>query len=145
MTTKTKVIIVSGALIVSFAAGRYSVSSPDIHTIEDQKVTTDVEKNKDVHKKTTIEKEPDGKTVVTIEEDTLSSKKVDQDVQTHIDQTVTPSRSKVNISILAGAEMYGSIAPVWGLSANKEFIGPITIGAFGLNNGAVGLSIGVNF
>ena len=39
----------------------------------------------------------------------------------------------------------GDRIPLYGISANKEFIGPITIGAFGLTNGTIGLSIGVNF
>jgi hypothetical protein len=34
---------------------------------------------------------------------------------------------------------------MYGISVHREFIGPITLGAFGLTNGTVGLSIGVNF
>lgn len=61
-------------------------------------------------------------------------------------KTVTKPGPKVNVSALAGVDTTSSILkPVYGISVSKEFIGPITVGAYGLTNGTVGLSLGVNF
>jgi hypothetical protein len=143
MDTKYKVIIATCTILVAFAFGRYSAPKiPDSHSITD--TTKEINKDVDTHKTTVITKTPDGKEVTTITEDTSSKSKSDSDTKT--DVTITaPKTSAVNISLLAGLDTGRGFVPTYGISANKELIGPVTVGAFGLTNGTIGLSIGVNF
>lgn len=152
MNLKTKVIISVIALLVSFAFGRYSKdSTPAVKTVEHINTDTKVDQNKDTHTKTTITTTKDDKgvtkTVTQIDTETIS--KTDKDIKsvTDIQQIITPQKqSKVNISALGALDLSrGLPLPTYGLSFNKEFIGPITVGAFGLMNGVIGISIGVNF
>lgn len=54
--------------------------------------------------------------------------------------------NRMNVSVLAGIDFSSAVPkPTYGVSINKEFIGPITVGVFGLTNGTIGASIGVNF
>lgn len=139
MSTKYKVIISIVVVLVAFAFGRYSAPKvPDSHTVTD----TTKEVNKDTHKTTVVTKTPDGKEVTTIVEDTTTK----SDSDTKKDQTITaPKTSLINISALAGLDTGRGFVPTYGISASKELIGPVTVGAFGLTNGTIGLSIGVNF
>lgn len=79
-------------------------------------------------------KSPDGtvKTIRTITEDTSSTK-------TEIKNKTT------NISALIGTDTTDKFKPIYGVSASKELIGSMTVGAFGLTNGVIGVSVGVNF
>lgn len=147
ISTRTKVITSIVVVITSFAVGRYSANTkPDVHTVIDKTQDIKQDTDKDTHKTTTITKTPDGKEVTTITEDTVIDTKKDTDTTTHVDQTVTqPKNSLINISALASLDTADGFKPVYGISANKELIGPVTIGAFGLTNGVIGLSVGVNF
>lgn len=125
------------ALIVSltsFAFGRYTAPHPDVKS----EVKTDI--NKDTHKTTVIVKDTSGKETTTITEDTVK-----RTTQTS-ESVVTTKSSKINISALIGNDFSRrDIVPLYGLSANKEFLGPITVGAFALTTGVIGVSIGLNF
>lgn len=93
------------------------------------------------HTKTIIVtvKEPNGteKTTTTIDSETKS--------QTNTSMKIAKS-NKTNISLLASNDFSNSlIKPVYGLSASRELIGPITVGVFGLTNKTIGISIGINF
>ena len=73
---------------------------------------------------------------------------IDSKTDTKVKQSeIKPIKSaKTNISALAGNDFSKSIPkPIYGVSFSREFIGPITIGAFGFNNGVIGVSIGLNF
>lgn len=136
----TKPILLGGtALIIAFAVGRYSVPESGIKTTE---VKVDEEKDKQVHKVVTTVKSPDGtvKTVVTVDSDTQTSKK--QDSTTN--QSTVAKRSTLNVALLGG---YNTKSPsvTYGLSVSKELIGPATLGVYGLSNGIIGLSIGLDF
>lgn len=133
------------ALAIAFAFGRYTAPMvPNVktkvnETIDDKKAT-----DKDVHKKIVIVKEKD-KTTTTITEDTDTKTNETKDTNIKVDQTVTaPARSTLNVSGLAGIDFVKG-QPVYGASVSKELLGPITVGAYGLTNGVVGLSIGINF
>ncbi len=94
------------------------------------------------HTKTTIitVKKPDGSSTTT---ETIDSKlKTKTDTLTQIP---TVNKPRVNISAIIAEDLKNKTVPAYGLSFTKEFIGPITLGAFGLTNGTIGLSIGVNF
>lgn len=52
----------------------------------------------------------------------------------------------INVSALVANDFStGSLKPLYGISVSKELLGPITVGAFGLTNGTIGLSLGINF
>lgn len=141
---KTKIIGSIIIIAVSFAFGRYTAPSAAIKTIETNQ--TDTETQKDTHKETTITKDKNGNEVTKIIEDSTTKK--DKQSTTNIDQTVTPSNKDIlNVSALVATDGFSlsNITPVYGLSVTKNLLGPITVGAFGLTNRTVGLSIGVNF
>lgn len=91
--------------------------------------------------KTVVSKAPDGSPVTTVTKDiVINDSKRDQTVSV----STAADRPKVNVSALVSYDFSGS-HPIYGVSANKEFIGHMTIGAFGLTNGTAGLSVGWNF
>jgi len=148
MSTKTKLIAGSSLLIVAFSLGRYSAPKiPTVHTESDTKIDQTTQIDKNTHKVTTITEDcKTGKKVTTITEDTNTQARKDKDTNISVTQTITPPKtSLINISGLASLDTSRGFTPVYGISASKEFIGPITLGAFGLTNGTIGLSIGVNF
>lgn len=55
------------------------------------------------------------------------------------------AKPTINLSALVANDFTAIPKPLYGLSISKEFLGPITVGAFGLTNGVVGLSLGYNF
>lgn len=150
MSNKTIALVSILALTASFAVGRYSVSQPPAVTkVDDIKKDIIKDVDSDKHKETTtvIEKDPDGKTktTTTVTEDTTTKKHVDTTIEKHEDLTITPTiRDTLNVSALIGAD-FRQKDPVYGVSVTKQFLGPVTIGIFGLTNYTVGLSVGLNF
>ncbi len=62
------------------------------------------------------------------------------------DKRVVSQASKINISALVAKNLRNNDEPIlYGVSVSKEVAGPITAGIFGLSNGTVGLSLGINF
>lgn len=125
-------------LALAFASGRYSVKSPAITKTTQTETNTEREKHKETE--TVTEKRPDGSetTRTRIIEDTNTRRKNETDTTVKIE----PPKPMLNVSAL-GAYKDGELA--YGLSVTKQFVGPVTAGIFGLNNGTIGLSIGVNF
>ncbi len=147
MNFKTKIIISITVILTAFAFGRYSVNqAPAVHTIEDIKTDKDIDKDKVTHTVTVITTKSDGTSVTTIDKKTQSKSQEKDEISSHLDQIITSSKqSKINISFLGANDFSKSIpVPIYGLSVSKEFIGPITVGAFGLTNGVIGLSIGLD-
>lgn len=149
MSLKYKIIGGAVFTLLVFTLGRYSVSSPTIKTTEDQTIASNTDKDKDTHKQTTTTtvEEPNGekKTTTTTNEDIISTTHKTEDVATHLEQTITPPKTNtLNVSALA-ATSFSELKPLYGLSVTKQVIGPITAGAFGLNNGIVGISLGLSF
>jgi hypothetical protein len=142
MTLKVELFTAVILIVTAFAVGRCSVSPPTVKTTE--QVNTNTKKDTDDKKVTTITQTPKGQTITTITEDITT--KADTDTQTQIQQTVTPpKKNTLNISALGGMQFENSFQPVYGISVTKSIVGPVTAGVFGLNNGIVGLSIGLNF
>ncbi len=122
-------------LLLGVAIGRLFCASAK--TVE---VTKDVVHN-DIKTVTHTVTAPNG-TVDTTTTTVDTTLRVDTDNKTVV-STVKP---KINISALVANDFSkGILRPVYGISASKEFIGPLTLGAFGLTNGTVGVSIGLNF
>lgn len=149
LSTKVKVLVIAGSLLLAFAGGRYSATITSKFT-ETVKTDTKIKDDKAIDTKTTTVtvKQPNGAetTTTTSETKTVDKLTENQDQTTNIQKTTTSGGSKINISII-GAEDFtrGLAGPTYGLSVSKEILGPITIGAFGLRSGVIGLSIGVNF
>lgn len=147
-STKNKVIIAVVVVMTTFALGRYSVNqTPAVRNIADSKTNKDINKDKDTHTITTITKKPDGTITETIDKTTETKSQEKDQIVSHVDQTITPPKqSKLNISVLGASDFSrGLLIPTYGLSVSKEVLGPVTIGAFGLMNGVVGISIGLDF
>lgn len=128
---KYKIVIAISILLLAFAVGRYTAPK-SVSTSETQIVDNTI-------KHTTIVKTPDGHETTTIDEHTTEHETQRQT------ETIIPKRSTVNISALIGTELTHGIQPLYGLSVSKEVLGNITAGVYGLNNGILGVSIGLNF
>lgn len=134
MNLSSKLIISAVVIITAFAVGRYSARSD---TKTQTQVLTAVKT--DTVTKTIVNKKPSGETTTTtIEEHITDTKRLDKTT------TEAGKRSLINLSALGGLDTR-TLQPVYGISANKEFIGPITVGAWGLTNGSVGVSVGWTF
>lgn len=161
MSTKTKVLIIVLSLIVSFACGRYLAPTKVVTKTETVEVVktidnTKTEAERDKHKTTTTTEttRPDGTktTTTTATEDTSVHKETSKSDTTESDKTsetskeVTRSSDKVTISALAGVNLTSLASPpVYGASASRAILGPIAAGIFGLTNGTLGCSIGIQF
>lgn len=144
--------IAAGVLIlVAFAGGRYSNRGVSVTSDSTTKTDLIVNQDKNTHTVTTTiqEKQPTGavKTVTTVDTVTDTKTTAQKDTDKTKVETITPAKtSLINVSALVANDFSrGLLVPTYGVSVNKELIGPITLGAFGLTSGIVGVSIGLNF
>lgn len=152
MNNKTIIISILVVAAVAFASGRYSAPAGETKTvtIHDQvKSEEDLKKNIHTVTQTTTVKEPTGETKVTTTTDTVATTddiKSKTEVKDETVKTITaPKGGQVTVSALAGMSIHQVGTPVYGVAVTKQFIGPIAIGAFGFNNGLIGVSAGVSF
>ena len=134
-----KYILFVIVIVISYATGRYM--SPEkikteVKTVEVEKIVTKVE-----HKTVKIKENKDGskETIIVTDSkaDTINhSRTQDQTKEVTV-------KDKLNVSLLAGNSLPLS-APIFGASVQKNFIGPVTLGAWVLSNKTAGLSIGLN-
>ena len=150
ISSKTKAILVSAGLLVSFALGRYSLQQPAIDIKTDIKTVDQKTIDKEDHSQTIIvhTKDPSGaeKTVTTINNN-VDTKTKDTDT-TAIAETqvvIPPPHDLWNVSAMVGLNPINNFVPAYGLGVSKKVLGPINVGAFGFTNGLVGVSIGVTF
>lgn len=140
--SRIEIIIVAVGLvsgIVGFIAGRRVESTrtaSEVKTIDkDQSTKKEVKRIEVVS--------PDGtkrtETVVTDETSNSSSTRQEKKEEVHI------AGPKTNISVITAWEMERDWKQLYGLSVNHEVIGPVTVGAWGLTNGTLGVSVGINF
>lgn len=156
MSTKIKLIIGFTSLIVAFASGRYLSPTKvvtEIKTVEVEKKETDTQSNQNKHKETDTREitHPDGTKETdtkTVEDDTDKTNTTEKDkVSQNTDSTkeVTRSGSRTTLSALGGIKLPGSPEVVYGGMIQKDVLGPVGIGVWGLNNGTVGASVGLSF
>jgi len=140
---KPYIILTVVLMVGSYVTGRYFSQQNQVSVKTSITQTKNEQIKENTHETITEVKEPNGevKTVTIIGTITTDNTQTQTDTKT---QTIPVKRSTINISALAGMSLT-SLTPVYGISASKEFIGPITVGAFGLTNGIIGLSVGVNF
>ena len=93
------------------------------------------EKIKYTDRVTVVVKKPDGTTETRIEDKsrTVTDEKT----------TVNAGRNAYNLSLMASTDFKGN--PSYGLSVDKEFLGPITVGVFATTSRTLGLRFGLNF
>lgn len=139
---RLKIIVLVATVTLGFFVGRETANKNADKSME---ISQDTQKSTDKHTTgtTTIIKEPDGtvKTVKVID----VVEHTDTDKQETKDVKVSAVGPKTNISALIGGRLSPLDSPYYGISVNREFLGPVTLGAWGLTNGTLGLSIGVNF
>lgn len=145
MTFKSIALLVGIFTALGLAVGRYTAPEKVRTEIKVQKV---IEKQEVVRTVTKIIERPDGTKETTTETD--SDTHTSTDITRDKSKEVIVSHDYLNISILAGAQPHlfqgVSLGPiVYGASATKSLIGPVTIGAFALSDYTVGASIGLNF
>ncbi len=160
VTTKNKVIATVVAALFFFALGRWS--APEKIKIEKETITIEAERldNKthvriDENRNITIVEitKPDGtkikkKTIIIDKNsDTRDEASKDTTVTTLTKETKTITKgSKVTISALGGLHLTNIKGPVvYGGHISRPILGPVTVGIFGLSNGIVGMSIGLQF
>jgi hypothetical protein len=148
MTIKSKILIAGIALIVAFIGGRFSASRPDVKTVTQTDETKKTDEIKDTHIVTVIKEitKPSGEVEKTTTIDTNITKRTETEAtkDTKTVQTETSSNNKVTIQALVGYDMAKQL-PTYGASAAKDIAGPISVGAWGLSNGSIGVSLGVRF
>lgn len=137
MELKSKIIISVVALAVAYAAGMHRVPK----SVEASK-EEEVKRETTTHEVTEVVKLPSGetRTITTTDKSSITDKTKKEDKKTIV------STSKINVSAIAGINVIDpSKGLSYGISVSKEIAGPITAGLWGLNNGTVGLSLGINF
>ncbi len=152
MSQKYKLIFIGGALVLAFTSGRWLAPTKvvtEVKTVEVEKKTDTTKTNTNEHKTTVITTKPDGTSQTVITDDThTGSKTTDTTSITNTSDTtkeVTRPSSKVTLSALGGVDIHNLSTPIYGVSISKPILGPLTAGAWGLNTGAVGVSIGLSF
>lgn len=148
MDKKTVTYIVL-LLIVAFFMGRFS--APEKIKIEEKKITVEIEKKSEAASKdfvvisTTIEK-PDGTKVTRTKKerksDTFVTNEIEKKESTSLMKEVTLRRGVV-VSGIASVTFPLSVA--YGVMVQKQVLGPINLGAFGLTNKTFGISAGLEF
>lgn len=157
MTPQVKEILAGVVLIVvAFAIGRYTgpehiKTVTKIVTVQTDSKTDDSQVED--HKKVTIVDvtSPDGtntKTTTVVDDKDTQDKSTDTS-KTTTDESksveVTKSSPKIQVSALAARNLSNFASPIYGGMVSKSILGPITLGAFGLSDKTVGLSIGLMF
>jgi len=149
----TKYIIIAALLLLSFGIGRYStpqvtkvdnktVQLETVKTIDNTHIVTETKKIEQ-HKKDgsfTIE------TIINSElaKDTDTTKK--DTIKNEVITTTTNSKTNgLSIDVLCGTDVSHPLSLVYGAHITNQLIGPIKIGAYGLLNGQVGVSLGLQF
>lgn len=140
-----QIIILVSILIIGFTLGWFSSSSRTSAHSEDKKI--DIKKDIGTHTTTTTtttQVSPKQTQVVTV---TDSDKTIIEDKRVEsVTRDAPVAKSKIHISALAGLDLSLSAPrPIYGASISKDFIGPISIGAWGLTNGSAGVILGISF
>lgn len=139
MTLKHKIIIGLLGLISAFAIGRFTAAKPEVTQVKE--VVKDKETVKNVKRTTTKTKDKDGneKTVTVV--DSVTDTK--QSESSKSETKVTNALQKYRVGVMLGLDKEGNHTK--GLMAEGNFIGPVNLGAFVLDNRNYGFTITVGF
>lgn len=155
MKTRYKVLIVVGALLSAFAAGRFSTPEKikvETKIVEVEKKRKDTNLNKKSKKTTKTVTRPDGtkETTTVVETDTKKDTKevTERDKKTDSVTETTKGGNKTSISVIGGIGLApGTVAPApaFGAHVQRQILGPFTLGIWGLSNVSGGVSLGIMF
>lgn len=168
LTGKQKILIVLVYTAGCVALGYYltpekvkivkeEVSVEDTKIDKKESVDTDVKKNKTT--RTTIVEEtlPDGtkRKTTTVDSKTDTDKSTKKDVDTKTEtvktdtttetETRTKSSDHLSLSLIGAVDITNPNGIIYGGHVQKNLLGPVTIGVFGLSNGVAGCSVGLTF
>ena len=142
------IILITGAICLGVYKSKDKKKEEVKTSVKIEKIDTNKHVNK--HKTTVIEVKPDGTKKTTIIQDTKIDidKKVDINaISKLVNVEQTTSSPKANVSLLVGTNTlktdFLSSQIIYGVSVNKEILGPVTIGAWGLTNKTFGVSVGI--
>ncbi len=142
---RTQYIVLVILVASAFAVGRYSVQFTESTEV---KVDETVRRDKDVKtiKTEVVVKDVDGKetktTVTETEAKTITTKEKET---SKIVESGVAEVDKYSVNVLIGVNKDALSAPIYGFSASKKFIGPLSLGLWGLTNMTGGLSVGWSF
>lgn len=136
MKTRYKILIGVIALIVAFAFGKYS-AHPGTKTVDVVHYKTKIQ----THTVTVVVTKPNG----THQSTTTTDQTQYADTHSKSDVTVIKAtNSSIKISALAGID-FSQRKIAYGAEVSKQILGPISVGAWGLTDGVIGVSIGISF
>jgi hypothetical protein len=143
MQTKNQVILFIVLLAGSFCAGRYFAP------IKIHEVITEVEKKHEVtdtdkHETIVEITQPDGSKKKTTEIITETKKNVNLTLDKIDDITKEYKRNTTSISVLIGGQIPLS-PPIYGIQVQKQLLGPIIFGVWGMTDKTAGISVGLTF
>lgn len=127
-------------IVVAFYCGR--ISSPEKIKTEIRTIEVEKEVNKTERKVIRVRENADGSkdTVIVVDSNTNEESRIKSSVES---KEITNAK-KSNASILVGGA-YPISGPYFGLSFQRNVLGPFTVGAWVLTNSSGGLSVGMNF
>jgi len=140
--SKTQEVIILVLMAASFIFGYMAKKAQAPASTDTKDVTTQVKDNHTVITTVTHkEKNGDLQVTKTIDSDIKVKKTDDRQVEVQL------AVKTWNVSALAGYDFSKpkDLVPIYGVSVSKQVLGPFTVGAYGLTNGIIGLSIGVTF
>jgi F420-0:gamma-glutamyl ligase-like protein len=144
------VLLFIGAGIVGYLAGRFS--APERTKVETVTLTKEVQVQDESKRVNQIQRivettRPDG---TTVKETRIKTRAASERIQSKTTEVASKesreieNRRGVNVSALIGLPLTEiTKGPVYGASISKPFIGPITLGVWGLTNFTFGLSVGL--
>lgn len=125
-------------LVFCFCLGRYT--SPT--KVETKTVTIEVEKVKTNQNVVVVEKvNKDGSRVKITKASSQTYRNTENSTQ---NTKVVENKPSVNIHAMAGLDVLNPKGVVVGVHANKQILGPISLGVFGFTNNVIGLSLGMS-
>lgn len=143
---RNKVVYLAVIAAIAFCLG-YEVddsrkpSSETVKSTETQQFDT---RQTHEHIETVVSKAPDGSSVETITKDVVIDSDRQKTTQKQSSVVVEAVKPKINLSVLGGYDI-NRHETLYGASASKEILGPVTLGVFGLSNSIVGVSVGIGF
>jgi hypothetical protein len=125
-------------LVVCFYLGRYTAPTK----VETKTVAVEVEKVKTNQNVVIVEKiNKDGSRVKITQSSSQTYKNTETSVK---NSKVVENKPSVNIHAMAGLDVLNPKGVVIGVHANKQILGPISLGVFGFTNNVIGLSLGMS-
>lgn len=144
MTNKTKVIIVVAIAAVSYAFGRYMTPSKiEYKTIEVVKEQEHVNKDIVVTEKEVRNK--DGSVTIDRRIEDKSVETRNKESSRMESKVVTNQKTQWKAHALVGVQKTDFANPIYGLQIERRIVGPIFVGAWGMDSKEYGVSVGLEF